>query len=97
MGAFSASPGPYGTYDMGGDVFQWNEANIFTGYRGLRGGSFDEISDYLASFVRIYGDPSVNYIDAGFRVAMVPEPGSIVMMAMIVVGGLIYCWQRRRV
>ena len=27
VGAFSASPGPYGTYDMGGDVLQWDEAN----------------------------------------------------------------------
>ena len=29
VGAFSASPGPYGTYDMGGDVYQWNESNKF--------------------------------------------------------------------
>ena len=25
VGAFAASPGPYGTFDMGGDVWQWNE------------------------------------------------------------------------
>jgi formylglycine-generating enzyme required for sulfatase activity len=24
VGAFSASPGPYGTFDMGGDLWQWN-------------------------------------------------------------------------
>ena len=28
VGSFSSSPGPYGTYDMGGDVWQWNETNI---------------------------------------------------------------------
>ncbi len=43
VGAFSASPGPYGTFDMGGDVSQWNET-VFTGfgqsYRGSDGGSF---------------------------------------------------------
>ena len=28
VGAFSASPGPYGTSDMGGDVIQWNETDV---------------------------------------------------------------------
>ena len=26
VGAFAASPGAYGTYDQGGNVYQWNEA-----------------------------------------------------------------------
>ena len=28
VGAFASSPGPYGTYDMGGDVWQWNEGTL---------------------------------------------------------------------
>ena len=38
VGAFLASPGPYGTFDMGGDVYQWNEAKYGQG-RGSRGGA----------------------------------------------------------
>jgi formylglycine-generating enzyme required for sulfatase activity len=34
VGAFADSPGPYGTYDMGGDVAQWNAANIESEQRG---------------------------------------------------------------
>ena len=37
VGAFAASPGPYGTFDQGGDVHQWNETAVVPGlYFGLR-------------------------------------------------------------
>ena len=99
VGAFADSPGPYGTYDMGGDVFQWNEANI-DNYRGLRGGDWGSYSGDLASSSRTdYAPTNENNVGVGFRVASlaVPEPGSI---ALVVVGGLClaaYAWCRRRV
>jgi formylglycine-generating enzyme required for sulfatase activity len=97
VGAFSASPGPYGTYDMSGDVWQWNEANISGEYRGLRGGSFYGFSDALASSDRYSGYPTSGYGNIGFRVASSaasPEPGGIVML---LAGALAFgIWRLRR-
>ena len=97
VGAFADSPGPYGTYDMGGDVFQWNEATIDNEYRGLRGGFWDSFaSNVLAASGRDSGYPTYEFSGFGFRVASVPEPGSI---ALVVAGGLClaaYAWRRRR-
>ena len=81
VGAFAGSPGPYGTYDMGGDVWQWNEANIDGSSRGLRGGVGTTQPDGLASSDRGYGDYPTGEDDViGFRVASVPEPSSITLV-----------------
>ena len=97
VGAFAASPGPYGTFDQGGDVWQWNETDIFGdgSSRGLRGGFWYGYSVGLASSDRVNsGTPTYESSDMGFRVASVPEPGSVIMTAMIAVTGLLYYWRK---
>ena len=102
VGAFLASPGPYGTYDMGGDVWQWNEAIIQSetlgGCRGLRGGSW---GDNYRQPARSIGDDydnaaSANIWGYGFRVATsVPEPSAITLLLACAACLLGYAWRRR--
>ena len=97
VGAFAGSPGPYGTFDMGGDVCQWDEACISGTMRGLRGGAYVLDWSNLVASVRDGNSPASGGGGIGFRVASlaVPEPGSI---ALVVAGGLClaaYAWRRR--
>ena len=85
VGAFAASPGAYGTYDMGGDVWQWNETNYYNNARGLRGGSLaGDVSALLSGFEDNITPTSVS-LDIGFRVADVPEPSSVALLVPAVV------------
>lgn len=93
VGAFAASPSPYGAYDMGGNVGQWNETIASLTSRVIRGGGLGGPLYGLSSSARGEMDPTFYYV--GLRVASVPEPGSLAMLLSIAVGGLL-CWRRRR-
>ncbi len=96
MGTFVLSPGPYGTFDQGGDLYQWNEANISNTYRGVRGGSFGVKAEALVSSFGDYDNPTDQNDNIGFRVASsvaVPEPGSLTLALSCVV---LWIWRRRR-
>ncbi len=80
-GAYSSSSSFYGTYDQGGNVWEWNEALISGSSRGERGGSFSFTSYYLQSSTRYNGNPAGEGISFGFRVATVPEPSTLVLAA----------------
>ena len=77
VGAFSASPGPYGTFDMGGDVYQWNDAIVtpdpgYNACRGIWGGAWDSPSSLLTSSAAQYELPTLENNGIGFRVASLP-------------------------
>ena len=90
-----------GTYDMMGNDWEWMEspysgASIGAGSsRGFRGGDWNYASGVLAASVRDYVGPTFECSDLGFRVASVPEPGSLVMLAGIALTALL-CWWRKR-
>lgn len=105
VGAYASSVGPYGTYDQGGLLWEWNDAVIAAGepnIRGLRGGSwFYESTVYAKSDFRLSTIPETwENMATGFRLAanvtVVPEPPFVVhvAMALLLIGTT---WCRGRV
>lgn len=87
-GAYGSNSGSfYGTYDQGGNVWEWNDAVISGSSRGVRGGSWSGSVGYLQSSFRGNTTPPFENNNIGFRVASVPEP-STVLMVLIGLGGL---------
>jgi formylglycine-generating enzyme required for sulfatase activity len=91
-GAFSLADGFYGTFDQGGNVWEWNDL-VYGSSRGLRGGAWGAYeSDMRASYRLVYA-PANEEAFVGFRVAIVPEPSVIGFMAL---GMAMLAWKRKR-
>ena len=101
VGAYTLSKSPYGTFDQGGNVEEWNESfqilpdpndphSNFS--RGMRGGHWYTfpVHDYLAASKRhSVMSPNLSRNSHGFRVALIPEPSSLLLGALAAVGALL--------
>ena len=95
VGAYSSSLSPFGSFDMGGDVWQWNDTNDIGG--NVRGGGFINLSSFSAASTNNAFAPDLENLAVGFRVASVgsvPEPNTG-LLAVFACGVLWFA--RRRV
>ncbi len=74
VGEWENSASPYGTFDQGGNVEEWNEAILGGLFRGIRGGRYSFNLTSLHAARRPYGGtlPSDESSGMGFRVVEVP-------------------------
>lgn len=90
---------PYGTMGQGGNVWEWEETEFdlmndsSSSTRGLRGGGWVNDPGSLRPGDRFDIRPSSESSNFGFRVASIPEPRSLLLMALSV-GGFV-AWNRR--
>ncbi len=83
-----------GTFNMMGNVREWNEGAKGSD-RVLRGGAYvNNASANLNAGARYSYTPTHGYLTFGLRVVSVPEPASSTMLLMGAVGLLL--WRRRR-
>ena len=93
VGSYTAAVSPNGTFDQGGNVWEWNEAILPDSYRGLRGGTLEYSPSFLAASYRFSFPPTIEGHDIGFRVASLPEPEAVPSVSpagAALLGGLVF-------
>ncbi|MFM1902609.1 MAG: hypothetical protein RLZZ440_509 [Planctomycetota bacterium] len=91
-GAFSGSDSPYGTFDQGGNAGEWYDPGAGQANAGILGGAWNLNNGGSSSFNVSTAVGSANY-DTGFRVvAPVPEPST--MMVVALAAGMVSVWAR---
>jgi formylglycine-generating enzyme required for sulfatase activity len=92
VGAYTLALSPYGTFDQGGNVYEWTEGLTSGTLRVARGGPWNDEYYMLRASNTSVGEPYGEYNHTGFRVASIPEPGGITLCVV----GVITLMLRRR-
>jgi len=92
VGAYALSDSPSGTFDQGGNVYEWLEQIKIGAARGLRGGAWNGDSSNLTAFNSNSDSPTLEIDNIGFRLASIPEPST----GLLVLTGLCGLALRRR-
>lgn len=96
VGAYALSESPSGTFDQGGNVWEWNEQVVWGGsVRGPRGGAWYIDASALRASNGYLVDATREGPEVGFRLAsIVPEP-STGLLVLSGLGGLALRHRRR--
>ena len=92
VGSYPGSPSPYGTFDQGGNLYELTEGRSGLGRIG-RGGSWTADVELLSAAERGSVGADLAFASIGFRLVLVPEPGT----GLLVAAGLVALTWRRRV
>jgi sulfatase modifying factor 1 len=94
VGSYSGDASSYGTFDQGGNVWEWSDAVIAGEDRRIHGGGWAFLGPGLASSDEGRADPSYETFFVGFRLASaVPEPSS--MLLTILTSGVMLIRRKR--
>ena len=92
VGSYPGSSSPYGTFDQGGNVYEWDERIGAGGMsRTLRGAGYIGDVYELESSTLTEGGPSAEAEVFGFRVVNLPEPRA----SLLAMAGLLWALHRR--
>jgi formylglycine-generating enzyme required for sulfatase activity len=87
VGSYTGSGSPWGTFDQGGNVHEWSEAVSESGFgREIRGGSHHDGPGSMAVGSRLADVPSNETRVEGFRLVMIPEPATGLLVAAGLIG-----------